>query len=135
MWHWLGGLSVRASRRTGRGMDRRDAMSLVEVLVVIAVIVILILLLLPALATSKASARVAQCARQMEQIGAALTKADLQRVTSLPAQWTAKLAPYLDDAGQVLRCPDDVPTPGGAPAAKAAEPSYGLHARARTGRR
>ncbi|MCE9557186.1 MAG: prepilin-type N-terminal cleavage/methylation domain-containing protein [Planctomycetes bacterium] len=108
----------------------RRGFSLVELLVVIAVIVILIALLLPAISASRASARAAQCARQLEQIGASLTKADMARVTASPAQWTVKLAPYLDDAGMILRCPDDMPTPGGSPGAKTAEPSYGINSRA-----
>ncbi|MCE9557027.1 MAG: hypothetical protein K8T91_27080 [Planctomycetes bacterium] len=115
----------------------RAAFSLVELLVVIAVIVILLALLLPAISASRASSRAAQCARQLEQIGAALTKADIGRMTALPVQWMVKLAPYLDDAERTLRCPDDMPTPGGngsvalpGPGAKTAETSYGINSRA-----
>ena len=101
------------------------AFTLVELLVVVAVIVILIALLLPAVSASRASARAAQCTMQLEQIGAALTKADLTRVAAVPSLWTAKLAPYLDDAGKVLRCPDDLPAVG-----TPVTLSYGINSRA-----
>jgi len=108
----------------------RTAFSLVELLVVIAVIVILLALLLPAIAESRASARAAECARQLEQIGASLTKADMARVTVAPDQWIVNLAPYLDNASHILHCPDDLLTPGGSPGAKTAESSYGVNSRA-----
>ena len=98
---------------------------------VIAIIVILIALLLPAVSASRASARATQCAEQLAQVGASMAKADLARVTAVPSQWTVKLTPYLDDAGKILRCPDDIVlTPGGSPGAKTAEPSYGINSRA-----
>ena len=106
------------------------AFTLIELLVVIAIIVILIALLLPAVSASRASARAVQCAEQLAQVGASLTKADMARMTAVPGQWTTKLAPYLDDANRVLRCPDDETTPGGSPGAKTAVLSYGLNSRA-----
>ncbi len=88
------------------GQPPTRGFSLVELLVVIAVIAILIALLLPAISASRSSARTAQCARQLEQIGAALTRANLERTTVIVAQWTTKLAPYLDDSGKtLLTCP------------------------------
>jgi len=101
-------------------------------LVVIAVIVLLMALLLPAISASKASARAARCVRQLEQIGNSLAKAGVERVAANPPLWTTQLAPYLDDAGEVLLCPDDVrSTPGGSPGAKTTAPSYGLNSRTR----
>jgi len=114
------------------------AFSLVEILVVIAVIVILLALLLPAIGSSRASARAAQCSRQLDQIGKALSRSRIERTTGEPAHWISRLAPYVDDAVQILRCPDDpVATPGGGgsvalpgPGAKTANPSYGINSRA-----
>ena len=109
-------------------MELRAAFSLVELLVVIAVIVILLALLLPAIAASRASARAAQCGRQLEQIGASLTKAGIERVSAVPSQWPNNLTPYLDDAGRILRCSDAVLAPGESPGV-GSTPSYGLNAR------
>jgi len=101
--------------------------SLIELLVVVAVIVILLALLLPALGTSRASSRSAECASHLEQIGAVLTKAGWERILAPPAEWSTKVAPHLDASAKVLRCPDDI-----APSQSAAEflPSYGANSRA-----
>jgi prepilin-type processing-associated H-X9-DG protein len=65
----------------------------------------------------------------LAQIGASITTADLARVATVAPQWTTTLAPYLDDAGKILHCPDDL-TPGGSPGAKTTVLSYGLNSRA-----
>ncbi|MCE9545592.1 MAG: LamG domain-containing protein [Planctomycetia bacterium] len=125
-----------ASRRINSPPSRRAKLcrakltagfTLVELLVVIAVIVILIALLLPAIGMSRASARAAQCGSQLHQLGAALTRAGLDRVAVMPAQWTTKVASGLDAPQKILHCPDDLTpatTSGGSPGV-----SYGLNSR------
>ncbi|MCE9553963.1 MAG: hypothetical protein K8T91_11390 [Planctomycetes bacterium] len=92
-----------------------------ELLVVIAVIVVLIALLLPAINASRASSRAAKCNSHISQIGKSLQRAGLDRVTAVPSQWTTALAPYLDDAGALLHCPDHYEQPTAL--------SYGLNTR------
>ena len=113
--------------RPGRDL-KKQGFTLVELLIVIAVIVILIALLLPAISASRETARAAECSQHLEQIGLQLTKADLARVSSDPGQWTAKLAPYLNDAAKMLRCPSDVTT-GSSPSGPTPA-SYGINSRA-----
>ena len=101
----------------------RPGFSLVELLGVIAVNVSLLALLLPASGTSRATSRAAECAAHLEQFGAVLNKAGWQRILDRPGQWTANIAPYIDDSAKLLRCPDDASaTPPG--------PSFGLNSRA-----
>ena len=87
----------------------RRGFSLVELLIVIAVIVILIALLLPAVGMARAAARSKQCASNQVQIYHAWTRA-MSRQPSSPvrgAQWTGRLAPYVEGSTGVFFCPDD----------------------------
>jgi len=98
-----------------------EGFTLIEVLVVIAVIVILIALLLPAISASRASARSTKCLSHLSEIGKVLHRAGMDRVIPDSTSWGSALAPYIDDAGAVLHCPDDYDRP--------AALSYGLNSR------
>jgi prepilin-type N-terminal cleavage/methylation domain-containing protein/prepilin-type processing-associated H-X9-DG protein len=99
-----------------RLISKRDAFSLLELLIVVAVIAILVSLLLPALSRSRASARSIQCLNNLRQIGIA-TRLFLDEAASsnLPnrggtARWpenAGSLEPYNTntEAGRLFYCP------------------------------
>ena len=97
------------------GPPARSGFTLIELLVVIAVIGILAALLIPLTAQVRASARAAQCASNMRQIGIGLRLyADendglLPGIAHLHAEdsWVLSLRSYLGNVDEVRICPSD----------------------------
>ena len=97
------------------GLPRPKGFTLIELLAVIAIIGILTALLFPLTAQIRASARSAQCASNMRQIGVALRLfADendglLPGIAHLRAEdsWVLSLRPFLDNVDEVRICPSD----------------------------
>jgi prepilin-type N-terminal cleavage/methylation domain-containing protein/prepilin-type processing-associated H-X9-DG protein len=97
--------------------------TLVELLVVVAVIGLLVGLLLPAVQASRASARRANCASNLRQVGFGIIRyadmhggrwpetthtTDPDPVTGrYEKAWIYTLAPYLEDVDAIRICPDD----------------------------
>ncbi len=77
---------------------RRCAFTVVELLVVIAILGVLVALLLPAIQAARESARRAQCASNLRQVGIAL-HAYHERHRVLPAGYLTKVDAEFDDLG------------------------------------
>ena len=86
---------------------RRRGMTLVEILIVIVIMAMLIAILLPAVQSVRETARKAQCANNLKQIGTAY----LQRVTMGGTvnveSWNVDLLPYMQQNASVLICPSE----------------------------
>jgi prepilin-type N-terminal cleavage/methylation domain-containing protein/prepilin-type processing-associated H-X9-DG protein len=91
----------------GRNDPRPGGFTLVELLVVIAIIAILVSLLLPAVQTVRESARRAQCANNLKQVGTAVKAFVAARRYFPPAankdeprhNFISYLLPYMEQAG------------------------------------
>lgn len=96
--------------------DRREAFTLVELLVVVAIIAILAAILLPSLSQARSAARKAQCASNLRQIGIACVAYAGDHDDFLVSQklasgavWRQMLIPYTQapkNATAWLICPD-----------------------------
>ncbi len=103
---------------------RRNAFTLVELLVVVAVIGLLVGLLIPAVQAARENARIANCASNMRQVGLAVTRfCDLRHgrwpetthtveadpVTGLYTKsWIYTIAPFMEDVDAIRICPSDL---------------------------
>lgn len=105
-------------------MSRRTGFTLVELLVVIAVIALLLGLLIPAVQAARESARTANCASNMRQVGLAISRycdthherwpetthtVEADPVTGLYTKsWIYTIAPYMENVDAIRICPSDL---------------------------
>lgn len=94
-------------------VSKRNAFTLVEMLLVVALIVLLISMLLPALGRTKMAAKITLCQSLQKQLGSATFMYSLDydgRLWpidhSVDHYWHDKLIPYYGDGDQVRICPE-----------------------------
>lgn len=102
---------------TASSWNRARGFTLVELMVVLAVISLLVAMLLPMLDAAKDTARITQCASNLNQLGIAYQTrgaeiANTSRPLSTPIvgdpyAWPALLGAYTGGEGGVLECPSD----------------------------
>ena len=86
---------VRITRKTRRSAG----FTLVELMVVVAIIAMLAALLIPAMSGAREGARMAQCAGNLQQIGAGM-----QYLHILPATYPLQLAIHVGEIRPMSRC-------------------------------
>ncbi|HUT08854.1 MAG TPA: DUF1559 domain-containing protein [Thermoguttaceae bacterium] len=95
---------------------RRDAFTLVELLVVVAVIGILIAMMLPAVQGARDAARNTVCQNNLHQFDIAYQNFAAfgdDATVGLASHWVSTLLPFLEDEGEVYFCPNDFSRDGG----------------------
>jgi prepilin-type N-terminal cleavage/methylation domain-containing protein len=96
-------------------MRTRRGFTLVELLVVIAIVGVLIGLLLPAVQAARATARRADCANRLRQLGLAIHLFADSHEGAFPrtghagpgASWVETTRPYIENVDEIRVCPDD----------------------------
>ena len=98
-------------------MMKRNAFTLVELLVVIGIIGVLAAMLLPAIQNARGAARKMQCSSNLRQLGLAMHQYTDVNSGQLPRMshgsvareksWIETLAPYMEDVDEIRLCPDD----------------------------
>lgn len=91
-------------------LNRKHAFTLVELLFVVAIISILAALLLPALKKTQEFARRAACVNNLKECGLAIRMYAADHSGAFPPS-IKEVADYLEDEGQIMRCPssDTIP--------------------------
>jgi prepilin-type N-terminal cleavage/methylation domain-containing protein/prepilin-type processing-associated H-X9-DG protein len=99
-----------------RSAERRG-FTLVELLVVITIIGVLVALLMPAVQATRETARKAQCANNLHNLGIAYTNDREKHVNSpkgfAAGAWITTLNPYVSAQSTFFKCPDDNEKGGG----------------------
>jgi prepilin-type N-terminal cleavage/methylation domain-containing protein/prepilin-type processing-associated H-X9-DG protein len=89
---------------------KRNAFTLVELLVVITIIGILMSLLLPAVQEAREAGRMAACKNNLKQCGTAYHRFRQSKGGSnrglLPATWPSQLRTYYAEVSEVVNCPN-----------------------------